>query len=117
MTETFGHALEPLVIPLGFDWRIVVGPVVSLAARQVIVGTLGTLYGIEGESHSARPHPAGSVWVRGSDQVVPELERRRPRNDTAHQRMSAVKGPRGTHVAGPFAVSGERHANDIGHRG
>ena len=53
VTGTFGRALEPLVRPLGFDWKIAVGLVTSLAAREVIVGTLGTLYGMDGEAHSA----------------------------------------------------------------
>lgn len=44
---TLGRALEPLVRPLGFDWRIAIGLVTSLAAREVIVGTLGTLYGMD----------------------------------------------------------------------
>jgi len=42
-----GHVLEPVVAPLGFDWRIGIGLVSSLAAREVIVGTLGTIYGVE----------------------------------------------------------------------
>jgi ferrous iron transport protein B len=44
---TIGHLIEPAIAPLGFDWRIGVGLVSSLAAREVIVGTLGTIYGIE----------------------------------------------------------------------
>lgn len=39
--------IEPVIEPLGFDWRIGIGLVTSLAAREVIVGTLGTIYGIE----------------------------------------------------------------------
>jgi ferrous iron transport protein B len=50
---TVGRTIEPLVRPLGFDWKIGIGIVTSLAAREVIVGTLGTLYGMEGDSHSA----------------------------------------------------------------
>jgi len=42
-----GQVLEPAIEPLGFDWRIGVGLVSSLAAREVIVGTLGTIYGVE----------------------------------------------------------------------
>jgi len=45
---TMGRTIEPVIKPLGFDWKIGVGLVTSLAAREVIVGTLGTLYGIEG---------------------------------------------------------------------
>jgi ferrous iron transport protein B len=44
---TIGHVIEPAIAPLGFDWRIGVGLVSSLAAREVIIGTLGTIYGIE----------------------------------------------------------------------
>jgi ferrous iron transport protein B len=43
-----GKAVEPLVQPLGFNWKIGIGLVTSLAAREVIVSTLGTIYGIEG---------------------------------------------------------------------
>lgn len=42
-----GHVIEPVIEPLGFDWRVGVGLVTSLAAREVIVGTLGTIYGVE----------------------------------------------------------------------
>ena len=41
--------VEPAIEPLGFDWRIGIGLVTSLAAREVIVGTLGTIYGVESE--------------------------------------------------------------------
>jgi ferrous iron transport protein B len=42
-----GKIIEPAIAPLGFDWRIGVGIVSSLAAREVIVGTMGTIYGVE----------------------------------------------------------------------
>jgi ferrous iron transport protein B len=48
-----GRAIEPAIRPLGFDWKIGVGLVTSLAAREVIVGTLGTIHGIEGEESSS----------------------------------------------------------------
>lgn len=44
---TMGHMIEPAIAPLGFDWRIGVGLVTSLAAREVIIGSLGTIYGVE----------------------------------------------------------------------
>jgi ferrous iron transport protein B len=49
---TLGRTIEPVIKPLGFDWKIGVGLVTSLAAREVIVGTLGTLHGIEGDEDS-----------------------------------------------------------------
>ena len=39
-----GHFIEPAIAPLGFDWKIGVGLVASLAAREVIVATLGQIY-------------------------------------------------------------------------
>jgi ferrous iron transport protein B len=45
--SAIGHVIEPAIRPLDFDWRIGVGLVSSLAAREVIVGTLGTIYGLE----------------------------------------------------------------------
>ena len=47
---TIGHAVEPAIKPLGFNWKIGIGLITSLAAREVIVGTLGTIYGIEDPS-------------------------------------------------------------------
>lgn len=41
---TAGRALEPLIAPLGFDWKIGVGLIASLAAREVIVATLAQIY-------------------------------------------------------------------------
>ena len=48
-----GRFIEPAVEPLGFDWRIGIGLVTSLAAREVIVGTLGTIYGVESADESS----------------------------------------------------------------
>jgi len=45
-----GQVIEPVIEPLGFDWRIGMGLLTSLAAREVIVGTLGTIYGVEDTS-------------------------------------------------------------------
>jgi len=45
-----GQVIEPAIAPLGFDWRIGVGLVTSLAAREVIIGTLGTIYGVEDDT-------------------------------------------------------------------
>ncbi|MGE5194085.1 MAG: nucleoside recognition domain-containing protein, partial [Deltaproteobacteria bacterium] len=43
-----GKSIEPLVQPLGWDWRIGVGVIASFPAREVIVGTLGTIYSLGG---------------------------------------------------------------------
>jgi ferrous iron transport protein B len=42
-----GHLLQPLVAPLGFDWRIAIALIPGMAAREVAVGALGTVYALE----------------------------------------------------------------------
>ncbi|MBO7370900.1 MAG: ferrous iron transport protein B [Bacteroidales bacterium] len=51
-----GHAIEPVVKPLGFDWRMGVSLATGLAAKEVVVSSLGVLYGaqeVEGEEDTA----------------------------------------------------------------
>jgi ferrous iron transport protein B len=47
-----GHWIEPVIRPLGFNWKIGIGLLSSVVAREVIVGTLGTLYGMDPETHA-----------------------------------------------------------------
>ena len=49
-----GRALEPVLAPLGFDWKIGVGLLASLAAREVIVATLAQIYAAADETTSLR---------------------------------------------------------------
>jgi ferrous iron transport protein B len=42
-----GKAIEPAIVPLGYDWKIGIAIVTSFAAREVFVGTLATIYSIE----------------------------------------------------------------------
>jgi ferrous iron transport protein B len=44
-----GRIIEPAIRPLGFDWKIGIALITSFAAREVFVGTISTLYGLEGE--------------------------------------------------------------------
>jgi len=48
-----GHALEPLLAPIGFNWQIAIALIVGMAAREVAVGALGTIYAIGSEEHMA----------------------------------------------------------------
>lgn len=41
-----GHFIEPVMQPLGFDWKVSAGLISAFAAREVIISTLGTLYSI-----------------------------------------------------------------------
>lgn len=46
---TIGHAIEPVIAPLGFDWKIGVGIVACSAAKEVMVSTLATIYSVEAD--------------------------------------------------------------------
>jgi ferrous iron transport protein B len=42
-----GKILEPMIEPLGFDWRIGIGLITSFAAREVFVSSMGVIFGVE----------------------------------------------------------------------
>jgi ferrous iron transport protein B len=48
-----GRVIEPVFRPLGWDWRVSVASLSALAAREVFVGTLGTIYALGGESNAS----------------------------------------------------------------
>lgn len=64
-----GEAIEPLVRPLGWDWRIGVGVLASFPAREVIIATLGTIYSLGGdvdeESEGLRGALQSAAWPDG----------------------------------------------------
>ena len=47
-----GHLIEPLVAPLGFDWKVAVALIFGFLAKEVVVGSLGVLYGTGEETLS-----------------------------------------------------------------
>jgi ferrous iron transport protein B len=50
-----GHALEPLIKPLGFDWQIGIGLISSFAAREVFVSTMGVVFNAESNNEDTTP--------------------------------------------------------------
>ena len=44
---TFGKAIEPIIAPLGYDWKVGVALVAAMAAKEVLVSTLSTIYNVE----------------------------------------------------------------------
>lgn len=47
-----GHFMEPVIRPLGFDWKIGIALVTSFAAREVFVGTMATIYSVGDENNT-----------------------------------------------------------------
>jgi ferrous iron transport protein B len=57
LAAMIGHALEPVLAPVGFNWQINVALIPGMAAREVAVAALGTVYAIEGAA--AKPDDLG----------------------------------------------------------
>src|ERR1700704_1844093 len=53
LAAMIGNALAPLLAPLGFNWQIAVALIPGMAAREVAVAALGTVYAIEGGKEAA----------------------------------------------------------------
>lgn len=53
---TAGHVLEPVIEPLGYDWRVGIGLISSFAAREVFVSSMGVIFGVEeGDDEDTTP--------------------------------------------------------------
>ena len=48
-----GKSIEPVIAPLGFDWKMGIAIVTSFAAREVFVGTMATLYSVEASDNTS----------------------------------------------------------------
>ena len=60
LAAMIGKALEPLLAPLGFNWQIAVALIPGMAAREVAVAALGTVYAIEGGKEAGRADRPGA---------------------------------------------------------
>jgi len=61
-----GKAIEPIIKPLGYDWKIGVALISSFAAREVFVGALATIYSVENEGDNK------TIVARMKNEVNPE---------------------------------------------
>jgi ferrous iron transport protein B len=75
---TAGHVLEPVIKPLGFDWRIGIGLVSSFAAREVFVSSMAVVFSVDnfqGGKHSdvtpLRRSLAAATWPEGAKLFTP----------------------------------------------
>jgi ferrous iron transport protein B len=76
-----GRALQPVIAPLGFDWKMGIGIVSSFAAREVFVSTMAIVYNVaEGNDESAQ--------TRNLSQVM--REQKRPDGTTIYTPLTAI---------------------------
>ncbi len=64
LAAKIGHAMEPVLAPVGFNWQISVALVPGMAAREVAVASLGTVYAIQGgeEQEAQLGHVLAGQW-------------------------------------------------------
>ena len=46
-----GHAIEPAIRPLGFDWKMGVSLIAGIPAKEIVIGTMAVLYGTQNDQH------------------------------------------------------------------
>ena len=61
-----GHAVEPILKPIGFNWQIAVALITGMAAREVAVAALGTVYAVGGESGGSLTQILSTHWSLAS---------------------------------------------------
>jgi ferrous iron transport protein B len=70
-----GHAIEPVIKPLGFDWKIGIGLIASFAAREVFNSTMGVIYAVENSDDEditpLREHMQAETWPDGAPVYTP----------------------------------------------
>jgi ferrous iron transport protein B len=68
-----GHAIEPVISPLGFDWKIGVSVITGLAAKEIVISTMGILY----QADSDAPHENSNSLIEklhNQEHVTGELK-------------------------------------------
>jgi len=70
-----GHVIEPVIKPLGFDWKIGIGLIASFAAREVFNSTMGIIYAVEGgddeDMTPLRDSLRAETWPDGTPVFTP----------------------------------------------
>jgi len=69
-----GHAIEPAIAPLGYDWKIGIALITSFAAREVFVGTMATIYAVgDSDDGTTIRQKMQARTVPGSDKPLYDL--------------------------------------------
>ena len=66
-----GKSIEPAIRPIGFDWKIGIALITSFAAREVFVGTMATIYSVDGDDTHVESVREKMQSARNSDTGLP----------------------------------------------
>jgi len=67
-----GKTIEPIIEPMGYDWKIGIALISSFAAREVFVGALATIYSVESEGEDV-----GTIKQRMAAEINPKTGQKR----------------------------------------
>ncbi|MBT8318019.1 MAG: ferrous iron transport protein B [Lutibacter sp.] len=67
-----GKTIEPVIKPMGYDWKIGIAVISSFAAREVFVGALATIYNVDSDSENS-----GSIKKRMAAEINPDTGKKR----------------------------------------
>ena len=62
-----GHLLQPIFAPLGFNWQICIALIPAMAAREVVVAALGTVYALSAVDEDAMSQGLASLISSGGE--------------------------------------------------
>ena len=68
-----GHAIEPVISPLGYDWKIGVALIASFAAREVLVSTLSIIYNVGKDENEESPTLISAIRDAKRDDGSPAM--------------------------------------------
>jgi ferrous iron transport protein B len=71
-----GRAIEPVIAPLGFDWKMGIGLISSFAAREVFVSAMGTIYNVDEDAAADEEQLSLSLGEKMKNDVDPRTGRR-----------------------------------------
>lgn len=64
-----GKKIEPIIKPIGFDWKIGIALITSFAAREVFVGTMATLYSVDGDDNDTLRERMAAAKTESGEKV------------------------------------------------
>jgi ferrous iron transport protein B len=67
-----GKSIEPVIRPLGYDWKIGIALITSFAAREVFVGTLATIYSVEADDEDT-----STIKQKMASEINPDTGKKR----------------------------------------
>ncbi len=64
-----GKLVEPVMAPVGFDWKMSASAIVGIGAKEVVISTLGVIYSIIGDDGELLSAEEGNIWLSDEEDI------------------------------------------------